>query len=133
MFNFVKTVLGLIGGASSLYSIVATVVIGGGTVWYYYDKYITTPIETAQKATEKCYTDANETIAINEEALRQAGVLISEQSQTIYDMEHNRTEQLIDDDIALIECQSQVEKLEWRIKHEKFNTSDEFFYTKLPF
>jgi hypothetical protein len=133
MLNFTKTIIGLIGGASSIYSILATVIIGGGTIWYYYDKYVTTPVEAAQEATKKCYVDANKTNTIKEEALRQAGILISEQSQTIYDMKHNRTVELADEDIKLIECRSKVKSLERRIRYEKINTSDKFFYTKLPF
>jgi hypothetical protein len=133
MFSFVKTAIKLIGGASSVYSIVTTVIVGGGFVWYYYNKYITVPVKTAQKATEKCYTEANKTSKIYKEVLRQSEVLINKQKQIIYDMEHNRTEEQIAGDIRLIECKLKVKNLERRLRHEKIDTSDEFFYTKLPF
>jgi hypothetical protein len=133
MLNFIKTALGFIGGASSLYSVLATVAIGGGTVWYFYDKYVTTPIETAQKATKQCYTDYNKTNTIKSEALHQAGMVISEQGQKIYDLEHNRTSEQIDEDVKLIECEEKAKQLKWRLQHEKINISDKFFYTHLPF
>ena len=132
MLNFIKTALGFIGGASSLYSVLATVAIGGGTVWYFYDKYVTTPIETAQKATKQCYTDYNKTNTIKSEALHQAGMVISEQGQKIYDFEHNRTSELINEDVKLIECGAKVEKLEGRLENAKINTSNKYFYIKLP-
>ena len=133
MINLIKTALGFIGGASSLYSVLATVIIGGGGIWYYYDKYVTTPIETAQEATKKCYLDKNKTAIIKNEALHQAGKVISEQGQKIYDLEHNHTSEQIDGDVKLIECEEKAKQLEWRLQHAKINTSDAFFYTKLPF
>ena len=131
--NFVKTAFGFMGGASSLYSVLATVLIGGGGIWYYYDKYVTTPIETAQEATKQCHLEHNKTNTIKSEALHQAGIVISEQGQKIYDLEHNHTSEQIDGDVKLIECEAKIESLERSLENAKIDTSNKYFYTNLPF
>ena len=59
MFNFLKTAVGFVGGASSIYTLLGGLAIGGGILWHYYDKFVTVPVETAEQSSYQCSIDLN--------------------------------------------------------------------------
>jgi hypothetical protein len=48
-------------------------------------------------------------------------------------MERNMTKKMLRYEQKLIECESEMEKLQEGTSYEKIDINDEFFYTKLPF
>jgi len=125
--NFIRSALGLIGGASSLYSIGATLLVVGGAAWYFYHSLVTVPVNKAKASLSECQRN----MQIKDAALSEAGKVISRMGQELYDMNQSIKPKLIDVDIRLIECQEELEKE--RGQNEKIDFSDEFYYTKLPF
>ncbi len=57
MWSLIKTGIGFVGGSSSIYALLAGLVIAGGAMWHYYDKYVTVPVETAKQSAYQCNTE----------------------------------------------------------------------------
>jgi len=124
-----KNLLTLIGGVSSLYSVLATLVAIGSVLFFLHNKYVSAPIKVAEEATTACLNDA----ITKDNAIRHAGGVISELSQKVYDLNTSLISAQIDRDIELINTRAEVEMLKRKLNYEDVNTSDELFYTNLPF
>ena len=103
----------------------------GGVLYYYYDKYVTTPIENEKKKTKICKETLKETSDIYEDALQDAGVSISYMLQRVQNANDDLLKERELRAIEVQECGTKLKSIKWRKKLEK-KKNDKYFYTYYP-
>jgi len=129
MKNLLVNGVKLIGGASSLYSILGTLLVAGGLFGFFHHKFVSVPIQNAKDKTIACIAE----VSVKDETIAEAGRYINDLKQKIYDCNMSRIDAQISNDIKLINCTVANEELKQRIGIEEVNSSDEFSYTNFYF
>ena len=129
--RLISTAISVIGGASSLYSILITIGIGGYVMYHYYDKYVTTPISIEKEKRKMCEKTLKSATTVYEAGLREAGTSISSALQKASDTNYTLMKLRETKAIELQECRTKLKSIKWGCKLGK-NKNDKYFYTHYP-
>jgi len=134
IIKLAKTTFGfIVGNKAKTIAYIVMFSIVGTYIYWQVDSSLFKPIRVAKEATKQCYIDKNNNEEVLHEVISQAGEVISEQGQKIYDINNSIRPMMVECDRKLIECETDKEYFRWEVQHEKNNLDDEYFYINYSF